>query len=259
MFTAMYLLFYTVFVIERNTARRSLSGKDLTRSSKSSPLSPRSPRPVSKQASGYFDSTFHSPAKLDSGFWRSLTESRPYIDKESAVQRHGWNDDYLKPRSPILFRSQSPQPQRKNRKMRRTLSVDNIISDLPAHIQKQAVKLSENDQKIFSIMISKANREEVDKRLQAAKELESAEERKVENELKQMKVKRHQMHLADRMRKSQELRELHKRRLTEQREERQRYLESEIRFKNDYWLKTNLKLLESKVSLDYRTVAFDVL
>ena len=55
-------------------------------------------------------------------------------------------------------------------------------------------------------MISKANREEVDKRLQAAKELESAEERKVENELKQMKVKRHQMHLADRMRKSQELR-----------------------------------------------------
>lgn len=203
-------------------------------------------RPVSKEASGYFDSTFHSPAKLDSGFWRSLTESRPYIDKESAVQRHGWNDDYLKPRSPILFRSQSPQPQRKNRKMRRTLSVDNIISDLPAHIQKQAVKLSENDQKIFSIMISKANREEVDKRLQAAKELESAEERKVENELKQMKVKRHQMHLADRMRKSQELRELHKRRLTEQREERQRYLESEIRFKNDYWLKTNLKLLESK-------------
>jgi len=163
-------------------------------------------RPVSKEASGYFDSTFHSPAKLDSGFWRSLTESRPYIDKESAVQRHGWNDDYLKPRSPILFRSQSPQPQRKNRKMRRTLSVDNIISDLPAHIQKQAVKLSENDQKIFSIMISKANREEVDKRLQAAKELESAEERKVENELKRMKVKRHQMHLADRMRKSQELR-----------------------------------------------------
>ena len=55
-------------------------------------------------------------------------------------------------------------------------------------------------------MISKANREEVEKRLQAAKELESAEERKLENELKQMKVKRHQMHLADRMRKSQELR-----------------------------------------------------
>ena len=99
---------------------------------------------MSKQASDYFDSTFGTPAKLDSGTWRSLTESRPYIAKESAVQRHGWNDDYLKPRSPILFLSQSPQPERKNRKMRRTLSVDNIISDLPAHIQKQAMKLSEN-------------------------------------------------------------------------------------------------------------------
>ena len=55
-------------------------------------------------------------------------------------------------------------------------------------------------------MISKANREEVEKRLQAARKLELAEEHNTENELKQMKIKYHRMQLADKMRESQELR-----------------------------------------------------
>ena len=62
------------------------------------------------------------------------------------------------------------------------------------------------DQKILNAMISKANKEEVDKKLQAARKLEFAEEQKIESELKQMKMKRHQMQLADKMRESQELR-----------------------------------------------------
>ena len=62
------------------------------------------------------------------------------------------------------------------------------------------------DQKILNIMISKANKEEVETRLQAARKLELAEEQKIEGELKQMKMKRHQMQLADKMRESQELR-----------------------------------------------------
>ena len=50
------------------------------------------------------------------------------------------------------------------------------------------------------------------------------------------------------------LQELHKRRLTEQREERQRLIESEIRSKNEYWLKEISRQLESKVSLEYSTI-----
>ena len=101
-------------------------------------------RLVSKLTSDHLDSTHENSTRFDNGFWGSLTESKPYICKESAVQRHGWDENYLKPRSPNLTRSKSPQAQRKSVKMRRTLSVDNIISELPTHVQKRAIKLSEN-------------------------------------------------------------------------------------------------------------------
>ena len=101
-------------------------------------------RPVSKLASGYLDSTYESSTRFDNGSGRSFTESKPYISKESALKRHGWDENYLKPRSPNLTRSKSPPAQRKSVKMQRTLSVDNIISELPAHVQKRAITLSEN-------------------------------------------------------------------------------------------------------------------
>lgn len=62
------------------------------------------------------------------------------------------------------------------------------------------------DQKILNIMVSKANREEVEKRLQATRKLELAEEQKLENEMKQMRIKRHQMQLAERMKENEEIR-----------------------------------------------------
>ena len=55
-------------------------------------------------------------------------------------------------------------------------------------------------------MVSKANKEEVEKRLQAARKQELIEEQMIENERKQMQLKRHQMQLAERMKESQELR-----------------------------------------------------
>ena len=53
------------------------------------------------------------------------------------------------------------------------------------------------------------------------------------------------------------LQELRKRRLTEQREERQRTLESEIQSKDEYWIKENSRQLELKVSLEYSTIDID--
>ena len=55
-------------------------------------------------------------------------------------------------------------------------------------------------------MVSKANKEEVEKRLQAARKQELIEEQMIENERKQMQLKRHQMQLAERMKESHELR-----------------------------------------------------
>ena len=55
-------------------------------------------------------------------------------------------------------------------------------------------------------MVTKANKEDEDKRLRAERKLELAEQRQVEAELKHLKMKQHQMLLADKMRESERLR-----------------------------------------------------
>ena len=101
-------------------------------------------RPFSQLLSSSLDKNYADSTRLDNGFWRSFTEPRPYISKESAAQRHGWDENYMKPRSPSLSRSKSPSTQRGSVKMQRTLSVDNILADLPPHLQRGAAKLSDN-------------------------------------------------------------------------------------------------------------------
>ena len=94
--------------------------------------------------SSSYDGKYGSTVRLGGDEWRTLTEPRPYISKESAMQRHGWDSRSLKMGSPSLPKSKSPSPQRRHIRMQRTLSVDNILSDLPPHLQKGAARLSEN-------------------------------------------------------------------------------------------------------------------
>ena len=113
-------------------------------------------RSNSELKSSFIDSTNEASRRFEDGIWKSLTETKPYISKESAIRRHGWDETYRKPRSPNLSRSQTPTPQRKQTKMQRTLSVDNIVLDLPAYMQKQASKLSENVSRymVFDMLFS---------------------------------------------------------------------------------------------------------
>eukprot|EP00795_Rhopilema_esculentum_P014576 gene14576-5649_t len=228
---------------DRDRVERSLS---IRYSKGDETRSPRDERP-SSQMSGFLgrvygvESSGYSPG-VES--WKSSTEPRPYASKETATRRHGWDERYNQMKSRSIERS--PASKKKGHKMQRTLSVDNILSDLPPHLQKGAAKLSESDQRLLNIMVTKANKEDEDKRLRAERKLELAEQRQVEAELKHLKMKQHQMLLADKMRESERLRERHRRKLTEKNEEKQRLVQSEIDYKNDYWLDEFSRNLEVK-------------
>ncbi|XP_065053785.1 coiled-coil domain-containing protein 177-like isoform X2 [Rhopilema esculentum] len=188
---------------DRDRVERSLS---IRYSKGDETRSPRDERP-SSQMSGFLgrvygvESSGYSPG-VES--WKSSTEPRPYASKETATRRHGWDERYNQMKSRSIERS--PASKKKGHKMQRTLSVDNILSDLPPHLQKGAAKLSESDQRLLNIMVTKANKEDEDKRLRAERKLELAEQRQVEAELKHLKMKQHQMLLADKMRESERLR-----------------------------------------------------